>query len=181
LFSPIGPWILAFDLYFSGIMMANRFGKTKRLFDVTGHTLIELVIVMVIISIMAGLASAGFTGSMSHLRLNHAVRTLVSDLRWARQLAIAERRPVQLVLDPETDRYDVERVAAPGIPVNGIRDLRDRKQGYGDIDLVRSTGGATLVFQPNGTTTDWTTLTLRNERGEERAVSLILTGRVKIK
>jgi type II secretion system protein H len=162
-------------------MMSNSVGKARAVFNHSGHTLIELVIVLVVIAIMAGLASAGFTGSMSHLRLNHAVRTLVSDLRWARQLAIAECRPVRMVLDPAADRYIIERDAFPGVPVNGVRDLRDRSQGYGGIDLVESTGGPSLLFQPDGTTVNWTTLTLRNERGESRSVSLVLTGRVKVK
>jgi type II secretion system protein H len=149
--------------------------------DAHGHTLIELVTVLAVIGVLTGLASAGFSGTMSHFRLNHAARSLVSDLRWARQLAIAEGRPVQLVLDTEADRYRVERSDSPDIPLNGVRDFRNGAQGYGGIDLVESTGGEELVFQPNGTTADWTTITLRNRRGEERSISLILTGRVRVR
>ncbi|MBI3995179.1 MAG: GspH/FimT family protein, partial [Nitrospirae bacterium] len=113
-------------------------------------------------------------------RLNSAARDLVSDLRWARQLALAERRPVSVVLDLETDRYRIERKSRPGIPIGWVRDLQDRRQGFGEIDLVDSTGGAVITFQPNGITTDWTTITLRSSRNEQRQMTVALTGRVRI-
>jgi len=162
-------------------MNFTSIGKCLNWNNESGHTLIEAVTALAVLALLTGLASAGFSGPMSHLRLNHAVRAFASDLRWARQLAIAEGRPVQLVLDTEAERYRVERIDSPGVPVQGVHDLRDRAQGYGGIDLVGSTGGDHLVFQPNGLTADWTTVTLRNDRGEERSVSLILTGRVRIK
>ena len=146
-----------------------------------GFSLIEVMIVMAVTVILSGLASVSFVSQLPHHRLNGAARDLVSDLRWARQLALAERQTVSVVLELETDRYRIERQSRPGIPIGWVRDLQDRRQGFGEIDLVDSTGGAVISFQPNGITTHWTTITLRNSRNEQRQMTVILTGRVKIK
>ena len=148
--------------------------------DEIGFSLIELLVVLAIITILAGLASVSLTHQLPYYRLNHAVRSMVSDLRWARQLAMTEGQSVRLVMDPDRDRYQIERVSGIGFPVNGVRDLTDRKQGYGDIDLLGSSGGNEIIFQPNGTTTDWTTITVKNRRGDENRISVVLTGRVKV-
>jgi len=145
-----------------------------------GFSLTELMIVMVITGILSGLASVSFLSQLPHHRLNGAARDLVSDLRWARQLALAERQPVSVVLDLEADRYQIERRSGPGIPVGWVRDLQDRRQGFGEIDLVSSSGGPTLTFYPQGTTDSWTTILLRSHSGEERRITVVATGRIKI-
>jgi len=134
---------------------------------------------MAITVILSGLASAGFLSQLPHHRLNIAVRDLISDLRWARQLALAERQPISVVLDPDRDRYWIERPARPGIPIGWVRDLQDSRQGFGEIDLVSSSGGRTLTFFPQGTTNNWTTILLKNKSGDERRISIVATGRVK--
>ena len=145
-----------------------------------GFSLIELLIVMVITGIFSGLASVSFSSQLPHYRLNHAARDIVSDLRWARQLALTERQPISVVLDLERERYQIERRSQPGIPIGWVRDLLDRGQGYGEIDLVSSSGGRTLTFYPQGTTNSWTTIILRNRFGEQRQITLVATGRVKL-
>lgn len=145
-----------------------------------GYSLIELLIVLTITGILSGLASVSFFAQLPHHRLNHAARDLVSDLRWARQLALTERQPVLVVLDPESERYQIERSSQPGISIGWVRDLQDRGQGNGGIDLVSSSGGRVITFFPQGTTNAWTTIVLRNQSGEERRITLVATGRVKL-
>ncbi|MBI3595961.1 MAG: GspH/FimT family pseudopilin [Nitrospirae bacterium] len=145
-----------------------------------GFTLTELLIVMAITGILSGLASVSFISQLPHHRLNSAARDVVSDLRWARQLALAERQPVSVVLDLERERYQIERRSQPGIPIGWVRDLQDRGQGYGEIDLVSSSGGRILTFYPQGTTSSWTTIILKNQSGEERQITVVATGRVKL-
>jgi Tfp pilus assembly protein FimT len=139
-----------------------------------------MVIVLAIAGLLAGLASIQFYAQRSHFRLNAAVRALVSDLRWARQLAVAERSPVRVVLDLEGEAYRIERASLPELPVGGVRRLNEALGGSSRIDLVDSSGGPVIAFQPNGTTSDWTTVLLKNGEGEERRITVILTGRVRV-
>lgn len=150
------------------------------LYTQKGFSLIELIIVMVITGILSGLASVTFFSQLPHHRLSHAARDIVSDLRWARQLALAERQPVSVVLDIERERYQIERRSQPGIPIGWVRDLQDRGQGYGGVDLVSSSGGRILTFYPQGTTNAWTTIVLKNQFGEQRQITVVATGKVKL-
>jgi type II secretion system protein H len=161
-------------------MRAERKIPAVRIVSSRGFSMIEVLVVLAIITIFTGLASVRFMNQLFHHRLNHAVRTLASDLRWARQLAIAEGQPVGIVLDLDQDQYRIEKSSQPGVSIGGIRDLQDRKQGFGDVSLVDSTGGAEITFLPDGLTVDWTTITLRNVKGEQRRITVILTGRVKV-
>jgi type II secretion system protein H len=149
--------------------------------DRSGYSLIEVVTVLTIMTLLTGLAAATFSSQLPGIRLNHAARAVVSDLRWARQLAIASGQPVLVLFDLDRDRYQIENRLQPGIPIGENRDLRDRRQGFGDIDLVSSSGGRTVTFFPQGTTPSWTTLTLRNQSGNQRQITIVATGRIQIK
>jgi prepilin-type N-terminal cleavage/methylation domain-containing protein len=145
----------------------------------TGWTLLELLVVLGIMGILTSLALPSLQGMLAHYRLEGAVQGLVSDLRLARQTAIAERVPILMKLDPDLDRYTLEREGSPDQPIIPVRDYRDPNQGYYGIDLVHSTKGDRLVFSPRGTTNSWTTILLRSAMGEEQQITLIATGRVK--
>lgn len=130
---------------------------------------------MAITGILSAMASVSFLSQLPHHRLNVQARDLVSDLRWARRLALTERQPVSIVLDLDLERYRIERRSDPETTIGEVRDLRGR-----GIDLVSSSGGRVLTFYPGGTTNTWTTITLRNGSGEERRITLVATGRVKL-
>lgn len=136
--------------------------------------------VLAIAGILSGLASVSVLPHLPHLRLQHVVRDLVSDLRWARQMALSEGRPVLLRLDLEKDLYWIERSSDPGAPVGGYREIGRPLAGFGGIDLAGSSGGDTLTFYPQGTTNTMTTLTLLNTAGEQKKVTVVVTGRVKV-
>ena len=112
--------------------------------------------------------------------MSHASRSLVSDLRWARQMAVSQGEEIRLILDPVLDQYWIERASRPGIVVGSVRDLKDGNQGYGETDLVSSSNGNTIRFFPTGTTNTWTTITLQNNIGKHRLITLLATGRIKL-
>lgn len=145
--------------------------------DSRGFTIIELMVVVAIIGIITGIGFVSLNKQLPHYRLNSAVRDLVSDLRWARSVAITSGERVSLLLDPSNDRYHIENASSPGIPISGIRDYR---KDYPGVDLVGSSGGDLIAFEPRGTTGSWTSIILRNSFGEERRITIIATGRIKI-
>ena len=144
-----------------------------------GFSLIELTISLAVIGVLTGMAVIPFSRQKEHARLSHAARSLVSDLRWARQMAVSTGEEISLILDPVTDRYWIEQAECPGIVVGVVKDFRDGNQGYGGTDLVGSSRGNVLKFFPKGTTNSWTTITLQNSDGRQQRITLLATGRVR--
>jgi len=149
-------------------------------FNNFGFTLLELLISLAVTGILIGMAAFQFSNQTVCVQLSHASRSLVSDLRWARQMAVSQGEEIRLILDPVLDRYWIERASLPGIAVGSVRDLKDGSQGYGGTDLVSSSNGNTIRFFPKGTTNTWTTITLQNDIGKQRLITLLATGRVKL-
>jgi len=145
-----------------------------------GFSFIELLISLAVTAILVGMAAFQFSDQTKQTSLSHASRSLISDLRWARQTAVSRGEEIRLILDPVTDRYWIELVANPGIVVGIVRDFRDGKQGYGGTDLVSSSNGNTVRFFPKGTTNTWTTITLQNDNGKQHQITLLATGRVRL-
>ena len=144
-----------------------------------GFSVIELLISLAVTGILIGMAGFQFSHQNEHTRLSHASRSLMSDLRWARQMAVSRGEEIRLILDTMTDRYWIERATRPGIVVGTVMDFKDGRQGYGGTDLVSSSNGDTIRFFPKGTTNTWTTITLQNNDGVEHRITLLATGRVR--
>jgi prepilin-type N-terminal cleavage/methylation domain-containing protein len=81
-----------------------------------GFSLIETLMVIAIMMVLAGFAMMNSFGSMESYRANSAMDIVISQLRVARQLAISQRRDVQITfntaVNPPTITYQV--LAAPG-------------------------------------------------------------------
>jgi prepilin-type N-terminal cleavage/methylation domain-containing protein len=145
-----------------------------------GFSFIELLISLAVTGILVGMAAFQFSHQNEHTRLSHASRSLMSDLRWARQMAVSRGEEIRLILDTITDRYWIERATYPGIVVGTVRDFKDGKQGYGGMDLASSSNGNMIRFFPKGTTNTWTTITLRNNDGKQHRITVLATGRVRL-
>lgn len=146
---------------------------------VQGWTLVELVVVLALAGILAMLAIQGGKESLARIRLGSAAKELAADLRFARQWAGSVSVPVRVVLNPDADHYWIETVEGgegAARQVGAIRNWTGRQ-----IDLVSSSGGRVIEFSPIGTTSGWTTITLANRFGAERRITVIATGRVRIR
>jgi type II secretory pathway pseudopilin PulG len=95
--------------------------KTKRMEQ--GFTLVESVVVIGIMMVLMGIAVIQSFGSLESYQANAASDVVVSQLRVARQLAITQRRTVQLWIDsaPETDnRFHVKYQIQPAPQTNEV-------------------------------------------------------------
>jgi prepilin-type N-terminal cleavage/methylation domain-containing protein len=131
-------------------------------------TLIEMLVVIVLISLLAGLGGSVYTGSYKRLLVEKAARGLYITARYARVAAIEHQRPYHLLLDRENKKYwlvtmeqDVnsldatERIVSnsfcrPGTLPNGVEfeAVTIEATQTDELDAEESTS---LTFMPNGT------------------------------
>lgn len=146
-----------------------------------GFSLLETVVVISIIMVLAGMAIVQSFGSTESYQVNSASDVVVSQLRIARQLAISNRRVVEVWIDsaPESDgRYHVkyQQQPAPGtsevagtlvsVPIPAIAQfvlesgVPDTPMAFGNSAPVYignppvSGGPPIMQFNPTGTFTD---------------------------
>ncbi len=78
-----------------------------------GFTLAEMLIVIAIIVILAGISIPTFKTFQPTLQLNGAVRGLVGDLRYIQQMAITEQLEYCLRFFPNNNKYELIKCQNP--------------------------------------------------------------------
>lgn len=131
-------------------------------------TLVELVVVLVVISIMAGLALPAYGGAVARYRLQSATHNLTSDIDRATQHASASMTEVTIIFNTATHR--VRFTGLPGKDNPGVAhvlDLQDHPNGA-SISSANFSGlqqytisafgipssGGTVVLRGAGTSTN---------------------------
>jgi len=71
----------------------------------SGFTLIELIMVIVIIGIISYVAIANFEESNTKLQYESALQKIVTDVRYARELATTHGQGTHVYIDPLTNEY----------------------------------------------------------------------------
>jgi len=146
-----------------------------------GFTLIELMIVIAILGILAGIAAPNFQTYMAQRRLNGAARQVMTDLMAARMKAVSLNQKVKVFFKSDQEKvheYEIWNDAdGNGTVDNGEGDdiERDIHPDYHDVTFSAS---ANPFFQPRGTAVG-STIALTNS-SEFKYVKVALTGRVKI-
>jgi prepilin-type N-terminal cleavage/methylation domain-containing protein len=92
-------------------MVRRAIGSVRR----DGYTLLELLIVVAILGI-AGAMVIPQMGSTDVLRIQAAVRTLVSDINFIQSDALARQQARAIVFDPPANKYTL--VEVPGSTIN---------------------------------------------------------------
>lgn len=82
--------------------------ETKRIIDLKGFSLIELMVVIAIIAVMAGASIVSFS-SLTGSRLEADARKMVADLCWARQMAVATHQDYIVDFDLVNTKYTIYR------------------------------------------------------------------------
>jgi len=162
---------------------------TSRLYLNTGHTFIELMVVLVISGVLVVLATMDFTEQSSHQRLRHTSHRIVSQLRLIRQKAITEGKTLTIQFIPDSGQYDLPGHGGQTLPgkilfgaSDQIHKIPRNRDGTPPEDGV-SFNQNKVTFQPNGTYAGLGgSIYLMNDspRRETIAITVNLTGRVKL-
>ena len=132
-----------------------------------GFTLIELLVALAIVGLMVAVVPTALERLRDSMRYRDTVRAVVTDLRAARQKALAEGSEVRFVVDLAQGRYGLDgralhvlqpplqmRVTVAGIEwsdqqVGAIRFLPQGGATGGSVDVLRPQGGGVRI------TVDW--------------------------
>lgn len=142
-----------------------------------GFTLTELLMVVVILGILAAMATPRFYRTVNRSKVNEAAGVVAADLEQAVTLATRRRQPMQLSLDGTATYTIRDRATAPADTVRVRRDLtRAGDQGVESITFSRSP----VQLFPNGMTDGALTVTLTGA-GQTRTVTLSAAGQVRVR
>ena len=113
-----------------------------------GFTIIELIIVVVISTILAGIITLSFSRVQGALATNSAQTNLQSLHAQARAFAVERGQPVRLVIDSAADEIRVEWTNPD--PDVGDEVLNVVNVGREFAVDLRTSGGSALCFNPRG-------------------------------
>ena len=141
--------------------------------SVTGYSLVEILVVLVISLILITVAFPRLRPGLVRAKVNSAANVVASDLQYAQVLAVRRRRPVALIVAASTRQYVIRDLETGDT-------LRTRNLGqdneYG-IEVLTASPSSNEMF-PNGLarTTMELTLTLQDY---SRTVKLTRAGQVR--
>ena len=154
--------------------MSRRMHPPPNSTHANGVTLLELLIVLALLALVAGMVLPTFGNGVSTSELKSAARQLAAGLRIARSEAVAEKRETFLTLDIEGRRFKIDREPRE-YPLPSRIGL---KLFTAQNDIVNEKVGA-IRFFPDGGSNGGRITVAAGERKYEVDVDW-LTGRVAI-
>lgn len=165
-----------------------------------GFSLIEVAVALAIILIGASVAVVQMRSSMAIIDADKAINLVSSQLRYARQIAVDQRRNVFVEftgdrefritrLDPASATTVMAEVSLPaGFTFNKPPGVGDTPDAYGDATPVYFNMNTNGIFQADGSFVDnnglpanGSVFTMLNTAGSARALTLAgATGRTKV-
>ena len=142
-----------------------------------GFTLFELLVVLVVLLLVAGIGVPALTGG-GGIELKAAARTLAAGLRHTRQQALSDRQPRAFTLDVEARWYQLATdTRVRSLPANlGLKLFTARSELDGE-------GRGSIRFFPDGSSTGGriTVSRTKSQHGARIFVDVDwLTGRVRV-
>ena len=138
-----------------------------------GWSLTELLVVLAIMGIMSILARPSYQTLTARVQARSATIEIASELRLARQLAMARRERLRVIFDRERRTITIQRADAEGI-------LQVYQYADKGVVVEEPTGGPELLFHPSGRSATPTTIRVRDSQGSEITFTVSITGRVSI-
>jgi type IV fimbrial biogenesis protein FimT len=136
-----------------------------------GWSLTELLIVLAIMGIISILAWPSYQTFSTRAQARSATVEIASELRLARQLAMARRERLRIIFDREGRTISLQRVDTEGI-------LHVYQYADKGVVVEEPTAGPELLFYPSGRSATPTTIRVRDSQGRETTFTVSITGRV---
>lgn len=139
-----------------------------------GFSLLELLVVMLIMTLIAGVVMPNYANSMTNLDLRRSVRHVATLLKESRNIAIFQAKTVHFEIDENTNSYRSEMgLQSYSIPA-GIEMQLEGSSGSNSGDT------SSIAFYADGTTTGGV-ISVRSDRNSFVVAVDWLTGDVSIK
>ena len=139
-----------------------------------GYTVVELLLVMIIIGVLAGITYARMAPTLERARVRGAASILAGDLQYAQVLAARQRIPVVIAVDAIALTYEIADRAGT---VYRTRDFGTA--GEYDLTEVTATPASLEVF-PNGVAAQSATFTLGAAGGFRQQVTFSRAGQIRV-
>ena len=139
-----------------------------------GGSLVELCTVVAIIGIVVGVSVPGWAALAAKHQQRAVMVEIGSELRMARQLAMARHERIRVVVDVEQSELRTECMdCSPSL----LRRYEFRHKG---TTIESMTTKPELIFQPSGRSATATTLVLIDGRRVPHQITVSITGRVTL-
>lgn len=138
-----------------------------------GWSLTELLIVLSIMGIMAALAGPSYQALATRVQARSVTIEIASELRLARQLAMARRERLRVIFDREGRTITLRRADTDGT-------LHIYQYADKGVIVEEPTAGPELLFHPSGRSVTPTTIRVRDSQGRETIFTVSITGRVSV-
>lgn len=138
-----------------------------------GWSLTELLIVLAITGMMAALAGPSYQAMTARVQARSVTVEIASELRLARQLAMARRERMRVVFDRASRTITLQRADTEGL-------LHVYQYGETGVVVEEPTAGPELLFQPSGRAATPATIRVRDSQGRETIFTVSITGRVSV-
>lgn len=73
-----------------------------------GFTFIELILTVVILGILSIIAIARISGSTEDIKEKAFAKKVISDIHYAQEMALSNRKSVRFIVDPSQNRYSIQ-------------------------------------------------------------------------
>jgi type IV fimbrial biogenesis protein FimT len=136
-----------------------------------GWSLIEILMVLTITGILAVLAGPSYQIVAARVQARSVTLEIASELRFARQLAMARRERLRVIFDREGRTITLRRGDAEDI-------LHVYQYADKGVVVEEPSAGPELLFHPSGRSVTPTTIRVRDSQGRDTTFTVSITGRV---
>lgn len=139
-----------------------------------GVSLVELCTVLAIMAIVTGVSLPGWAALVAKHRQRAVVTEIASELRMARQLAMARHERIRVVVSAERSELRMECLDCE----TGVLRRYEFARTGTVIDSMSTR--PEILFQPSGRSATATTMVLVDSRQVTHQVTVSITGRVAV-